>query len=166
LVCFHYSLVLVANYRLDDPAFYGWFAALAAVIFPFHSETFLPRPINWVLWSIGVEVWFSVFFPVLVAMIKKFGWRRVLVIVFTAAFSTRLVGHVFLYMAPQGQVLNVISDSVLGRLDEFVMGMPPFVARYKNDRCLLPVLFGLIGIAIAMCFGAHLSMELYWARHD
>jgi peptidoglycan/LPS O-acetylase OafA/YrhL len=40
--------------------------------FPFHSSTWVPSS-NMVLWSLGVEVWFSLSFPFLVLAIARYG---------------------------------------------------------------------------------------------
>jgi peptidoglycan/LPS O-acetylase OafA/YrhL len=54
--------------------------------------------------------------------LSRLGWRRLLPVVLVGAFGVRLGGQLF-SAAPEGQVLNFVSDSVFGRLDEFVLGM-------------------------------------------
>jgi peptidoglycan/LPS O-acetylase OafA/YrhL len=115
------SLVFMSGLQLNDRSFYFAVLAYVSVLYPFHPQTFYPAG-NWVMWSIGLEIWFSVIFPVLVFMLSRWGWRRLLPVVLVGAFGVRLSGQLF-SAAPEGQVLNFVSDSVLGRLDEFVLGM-------------------------------------------
>lgn len=159
-------LVFIADFRLDDPMFFGWFGSLATAIFLFHPDTFLPKPVYWVLWSIGIEIWFSALFPLIVLLLNKFGWRRVLITTIAMSFSIRLIGYMTLYGAPQGKILNSISDSALGRLDEFMLGMllawliarPHISGSYFSAT---RALFGAFGVAFAMfCWMAWFRLEL------
>lgn len=163
------SLVFIAEFRLDDPMFYGWFMSLAIAIFPFHPDTFLPKPVYWALWSIGIEIWFSVLFPLLVVLLNRFGWRRVFIATMAMSFSIRMIGDVLLYAAPQGIILNSFSDSVLGRMDEFMFGMllarlialSPACQRGEGLFTAQRASLGVFGIALAMyCWGAWFRLEL------
>jgi peptidoglycan/LPS O-acetylase OafA/YrhL len=158
------SLALYTDFRLEDPRLAGWLAALATATFQFSSATFMPAP-NWVLWSLAVEICFSLAFPFLLLAFRRHGWRRPLAAIVLVSLATRVTGHVVLYAAPHGGILNAISDSALGRLDEFALGM--FLAHlvanghapgtFSGRRALL----GLGGIAAAMClWGAWYRMEI------
>lgn len=147
------SLVFVSKLVMSDPKFYLAAAAYLTCLFPFHPQYFEP-PGNWVMWSLGVEVWFSVLFPLLVAAIARFGWRRVFPAVLIIALAVRIIGHVFTPPAP-GVVLNFVSDSVIGRLDEFLYGM--LAAHLYVQRRKLPawcVYAGFVAIGAAMLMWA------------
>ena len=77
---------------------------------------------NWVLWSLSVEIWFSVVFPFLLLGLRRLGCLRFLGLIMLVSLSVRLYGS-----APQfdsGNVyLNPVRDSFLGRLDEFYLGI-------------------------------------------
>lgn len=142
------SLVFVSKLAIGESDFYIAAFAYLTCLFPFHPQYFEP-PGNWVMWSLGVEVWFSVLFPALVFAVIRFGWRVVFPTVLVVALAVRLVGHVFT-PPPPGNILNFVSDSVIGRLDEFVYGM--LAAHLYVQRRSLPawcVYAGLIAIGAA-----------------
>lgn len=86
----------------------------------FSYDTFYPEA-NWVLWSLGVEIWFSVLFPAVLLLIRRTGWPSALMCMILVSTTVRIVGEC---IAPGiRQPLNFISDSVIGRLDEFAIGM-------------------------------------------
>src|SRR5689334_7390746 len=58
LVCTTFSYPASAYSK----AYYEQIFYLFSVTFPFSEANFYPTP-NWVLWSLGVEIWFSVIFP-------------------------------------------------------------------------------------------------------
>jgi peptidoglycan/LPS O-acetylase OafA/YrhL len=147
------SLVFVSGLALSDPGFYVAAGAFLTCLFPFHPDYFEP-PGNWVMWSLGVEIWFSVIFPFVVAAIARFGWRRVFPAVLLGALAIRLFGHIYTPPEP-GNILNFVSDSVLGRLDEFLYGM--LAAHLYVQRRALPgwcVYAGLVAIGAAMLMWA------------
>lgn len=116
-----FFIIFVVPLKLNYWGFYRTLFDHLTVTYVFQKETFFPVA-NWVLWSLGVEIWFSVLFPFLVFAIKRFGWPRMLVYVMLIALATRLLGRLY-YIDAARPVLNFVSDSVIGRLDEFLMGM-------------------------------------------
>lgn len=116
-------LVFYLQWNVGDWSTYGQIARYLTVTFGFSPTTFYP-PVNYVLWSLGVEIWFTVLFPVVVVVVRKFGWKYVLVAVLLMSASTRVIGQLVAEGPPRPALnLNFISDSALGRLDEFVLGM-------------------------------------------
>ena len=102
--------------------------------FNFTKETFIPQQ-NYVLWSLGIEVIFSVVFPLLVWLIIKKGMVKFCIVVFYLSFIVRLVSCFYpeYIVAPH---LNMIKDSLFGRLDDFAVGMLIchwFVANWKQN---------------------------------
>lgn len=114
------SLIFVAGYKIDSASFLGGLFLYGFVYFPFTPMTFFP-PGNWVLWSVGVEIWFSALFPVTVDGLKRLRWPLFLLLSTAASCGVRWFGHHV--TPPSTEILNYISDSVLGRLDEFAWGM-------------------------------------------
>ena len=80
-------------------------------------------PFNWVLWSLALEVWFSVLFPLLVLAINRFGFRIVVVSVALLSLGTRIMGLDEGLQLRGTDYLNPVRDSIIGRLDDFVVGM-------------------------------------------
>ena len=91
--------------------------------FVFTKAHFAPR-FNSSLWSLGIEVWVSVLFPVLIVGGKRLGARRLLLYVALLALAVRCAGVAIpAFDRPHNPYLNPLKDSALGRLDDFVVGM-------------------------------------------
>jgi len=140
---------------LDAAATQMQAVTLLTATFNFFPTTFFPRP-NWVLWSLGVEIWFSILFPLLVVGVASFGFPRVAIFVFTIALLVRIAGTYVTAVQIPGQLLNPLRDSVLGRLDDFFVGML-IAAWYTKARvgwqprratCFLLL---LLGVTISTC---------------
>ncbi|MBB6092861.1 peptidoglycan/LPS O-acetylase OafA/YrhL [Povalibacter uvarum] len=122
------SLVFMTDLQPNQPYFYKVALLYATCTYPFVPGMFYP-PGNWVMWSLGAEIWFSVLFPLVVIGVRKLGWRKGLVLALILALVVRIGGQLMIGSA--ATPLNPISDSVIGRLDEFVIGM--FAAHlYRN----------------------------------
>lgn len=146
------SLVFVSGLPLDNPKIYLVALGFLTVLFPYHPQTFFP-PGNWVMWSIGVEIWFSILFPALLIAIGRFGWRRLLPAVLLFALAVRLTGKSVVGM--ESEPLNFISDSVFGRLDEFLLGM--LAAEMYRTRRTISARWFLAGL------GMIIAAALIWA---
>jgi peptidoglycan/LPS O-acetylase OafA/YrhL len=99
-----------------------WALDFLFVTFPFRESTFMPGP-NWVLWSIGVEIWFSLLFPFAALAVKRYGFGRAFLIGIPISLVVRLVGQRYFGTRETGDILNFVSDSVFGRFDDFLFGM-------------------------------------------
>jgi len=109
------------------------------VTFPYSKAHFMP-PGNWVLWSIGVEIWFSIMFPALLILIARMGVWRYLALTLAIAFAVRYISQL------GGTIDHSISDSVFGRLDEFAYGMLGAHIYASRKRISWPV--GMIGLGL------------------
>ena len=89
-------------------------------------------PCNWVLWSLGVEIWFSLLFPLLVLLWNRFGAFRFYAFCAVIALSTRY-GVVILGEGFRFEMLDPVRDSLAGRLDDFAAGMV-VASLYANGR--------------------------------
>ena len=112
---------------------------LLTLTFNFSADTFMPE-VNFVLWSLGVEVWFSLIFPFLVASIERFGWGMVGACVFAVAITLRALGaptddSVVGHSVP---FINPLKDSIVGRLDDFFVGMALAAIHGAGFRCTSP----------------------------
>jgi len=148
-------LIFICAYQLNDQALYRNIADYAFATYIFRQETFFP-PANWVLWSLGVEVWFSVFFPFVVLAIEKYGWKKTLLTVLIISLTVRVMGRMVL-PATTRPTINWLSDSLPGRLDEFVIGMLSatlFLKRWKLARPLYQLAIGVFLVTASMTLWA------------
>jgi len=134
LLPLYYSALFVGLFvfgRLRLQSKLLWLGVTSTFLFNFTPRTFYPEP-SGVFWSLGIEVWLSLTFPLLIALWGRFGPHRVLVGACMVGLLVRVVG-VHVHAADVGDAwgFNVIRDSFAGRIDEFVVGM--FVAdRYAR----------------------------------
>jgi peptidoglycan/LPS O-acetylase OafA/YrhL len=98
------------------------FIHLIAATFNFTKATYFPA-YNLVLWSLGLEIWFSLVFPALVLLSSRFGISRVFAATACSSLAVRLWGHGHGAYYESNPVLNFVKDSFAGRLDDFVLGM-------------------------------------------
>ena len=89
--------------------------------FNFVEDLYYPQ-YNWVLWSLGLEIWFSVVFPTLVRLARLIGMGKLLCAVLLLSLATRIFGEHH-YGGSFNPQLDPLKDSFLGRLDEFVLGL-------------------------------------------
>lgn len=136
---------------------------MATVTFNFTLDEWYPR-YNWVLWSLGIEVWFSIVFPFLILAIDKFGIHKVLITTLIVALITRIIGNDEIFSI-EGPYLNPVRDSLPGRLDEFLLGM--FLCYlYTNKHELItkiqastPFVVGIVMITIASMLWDYVIIE-------
>ncbi len=123
-----------------------WFEipAYATFTFPFFRETWQPRP-NGALWSVGVEVWFSLAFPFLVLLVQRIGMARFVAGAVVVALGTRYLAYAHHLGAQNTKTLNTLGDSLLGRIDNFALGMAAATLYVRGYRGIRPA----VGLAAA-----------------
>lgn len=105
--------------------------------------------INPSLWTLMLEIWFSILFPVMLIALSRLGWVRMAVCLFTLGFVTRLAGfyngHISLH------------DSLPARLDDFFVGMilckVYFEGRLSKIKPLPMILAGGVAVTVACAMG-------------
>ena len=99
-------------------------AAYASFAFPAAVSTWFPRP-NGALWSLGIEVWFSALFPLVVVGIERLGIVSIFGLAFFVSTAMRTAAALVLPLAyfNVNRTLDFFGDSVVGRLDNFILGM-------------------------------------------
>jgi peptidoglycan/LPS O-acetylase OafA/YrhL len=120
----------------------------------FSWEYFIPK-CNGVLWSLGIELCFSLIFPFVVLAFLRIGSARATYGIIALSLAARLFA-VFT-QAPVwhgvNPYLNYVRDSVFGRLDDFAVGM--FVAHVFARRPKFTVIADgtmvLAGGAFVLC---------------
>lgn len=114
-------LFIVRRTDIYDPNFLKELLGLLTATFNFSKDTFIPQS-NYILWSLGIEIWFSILFPFLIILIKKINVYRFSIAVAILSLVTRYIAsqHPEYWLAP---FMNMIKDSLPGRLDDFMLGM-------------------------------------------
>ena len=84
------SLGLHAQFAAGSRNWYLELGGLLSTLFIFSPHGFMP-PSNIVLWSVGVEIWFSLLFPALILAIRKWGMEKVVL-------ATLAVSATFVYV--------------------------------------------------------------------
>ncbi len=103
-------------------------------VFSFTTAHFWPQ-CNTVLWSLGVEIWFCVLFPLIAFGILKLGFKRTVLACMLVALADRLLSIYLLRNNWTGDFhIAPFKDGVFGRVDDFVAGMA-VAAIYVQGRC-------------------------------
>jgi peptidoglycan/LPS O-acetylase OafA/YrhL len=142
-----------------------WGILHLTVLFPFHPKTFLPSA-NWVMWSLGLEIWFSALFPGLVWLAERYSIAKVLAASVGLGLTVRAIGYADLLPALRSaEDTYFLSNSVAGRLDDFVFGMLAaslFVKRAPGGQpAALMRLAIAAGLTIAVC-----HLWALWTRRE
>lgn len=148
LVC----VVFVYHPEPGSARFFSDAFFMGTASFNFVEDLYYPE-YNWVLWSLGLEIWFSVLFPFLVRLARRIGMGKLLVVVMLLSLATRIFGE-HQYGGSFNLQLDPIKDSLLGRLDEFLLGMALchlYVHRGRLGRptALLCCALGALGLYAA-----------------
>lgn len=85
----------------------------------FTASDFYPQ-VNQPFWSLMLEIWFSVMIPILIIAAWRFGYWRVLAVAMAVALTVRLVGTQLSFTTV---LQNPVKDSVVGRIDDFMIGV-------------------------------------------
>lgn len=165
-----YFLVVVATFALSGQFVNANEQAIREIVrcltftFPFFPDTYSPSS-NWALWSVGTEVLFSLIFPLLVAIAERIGLTRLLGYAIVFSLCVRLLRRIYypVFFGPDW----VIDALLVGRLDEFVIGM--WLARtyvtgqWPPGRRVLPlVAVALLVVAscgFSACFDKRIPVE-------
>jgi peptidoglycan/LPS O-acetylase OafA/YrhL len=121
-----YYIVVLVTMALHSKEPYGspdWcleLGALLSTLFIFSAHGFGP-PSNVVLWSVSVEIWFSLLFPVFVLLVQR--WRAPKIVV-----GTIIVCAIFAYIGYAIPIARVgyfwpFTNGIFGCCYQFILGM-------------------------------------------
>jgi peptidoglycan/LPS O-acetylase OafA/YrhL len=111
--------------------------AYATFAFPFSSALWQPR-VNGALWSVGVEVCFSLCFPFLVLLVERIGMARFVLAACALALGTRYAAYAHHLGVQNTRTLNTLADSLPGRIDNFALGMAAATLFARGARAVRP----------------------------
>lgn len=112
-------LCLALNQPPPDGAKFGAeLVSMGLVLFPFVAHGFEPY-LNPPLWSLGVEIWFSVFFPLAILALRRLGAVRLLLATLALGCASRTLG---LVLTP-GEPILPLTTGLTASLEIFGVGM-------------------------------------------
>jgi peptidoglycan/LPS O-acetylase OafA/YrhL len=119
--------------------------------------SWMPIPVLWVLWSLGVEILFSIALPAILIAMARYGfWRTLLVIMLSAfiyrCFADQLYWALTATPKTSDPRLNPLKDNIFGRVDDFVIGMA--AAKLISKRLVFSPFVPIIGILCLAIVGA------------
>jgi peptidoglycan/LPS O-acetylase OafA/YrhL len=133
--------------------------ATFSLLFNFSPRTYSPA-VNWVFWSLGLEVWFSILFPLVLMAYSRWKWGLVTVAIVALSLCVRAVGY-WLAGPSDTALQNAVSDSIIGRLDDFALGMTACHLLLTHRSMLAPFRHLLMAVGAASCL---VSMALWNVR--
>lgn len=110
---------------------------------------------NWVLWSLIVEIWFSLFFPVLLFLLQKKGYVITTLLCMFIPLGIKYFGVAYY---PQ---MNLLKHGWFCRIDDFWVGICVCKLYYDNSKIAAknPYLLFFIGLFLSV-----IAMFLYDIR--
>ncbi|MDA9444702.1 hypothetical protein XH98_37765 [Bradyrhizobium sp. CCBAU 51745] len=125
LLPLYYTVVLVtvALHAKSPAGSHAWYlelGGLLSTLFIFVPHGFMP-PSNPVLWSVGVEIWFSLLFPLLILLTARFGLRRLLLLSVVICSAFVVAGH--LIAVDRIGMFRPFVGGIFGSCYQFIFGM-------------------------------------------
>jgi len=129
--------------------------SIAGAFFAFSPHGFEPH-LNPPLWSLGVEIWFSVLFPPMILAFRRWGAARTILYATLLSLASRTLG---LTLVP-GQTIRPLAMGLTANLEIFAVGMAlaqAYVAGVRVRRPRLVTLAGVLVLALTMLAGNRLG---------
>lgn len=129
--------------------------SIAGALFAFAPHGFEPH-LNPPLWSLGVEIWFSILFPLMVLAFHRWGAVRTILATTLLSLVSRTLG---LTLVP-GQPIQPLTMGLTANLEIFAVGMALAQAYVAGIRVRWPRLVTLGGglvLALALVAGDRLG---------
>ena len=151
-----YVAILAACFILDKESLTTALGQSALLLSGVHSlipRYWMPNSL-WVLWSLGIEILFSACLPFLIWLCARWGIFRVAIAVFVFCFFYRIAGdQLYYFRHPDfgNPLINPLKDNILGRMDDFLVGMAASYCVYKRVAwaAAVPAVVALLGMYAA-----------------
>lgn len=123
LPLYYFNALFLIGFVFFPPAPIGRNLFLMATLtFPFTTDQFMPW-CNFVLWSFGIEFWFSVVFPLVLLLNRQRSIGKLCLVALAIGLATRYAAFLFLPEEYTSRRLDPIRASLPGRIDDFLIGM-------------------------------------------
>jgi peptidoglycan/LPS O-acetylase OafA/YrhL len=129
--------------------------SIAGALFTFAPHGFEPH-LNPPLWSLGVEIWFSILFPVMILAFRRWGAARTILATTLLSLLSRTAGLTL----GHGQPILPLTMGLTASLEIFAVGMAlaeAYVAGIRVRRPRLVTLAGALVLAAAILAGDRLG---------
>lgn len=150
-----FAIGCFVGYLVNHTTFSSLLLALTTASM-FTASDFYPQ-VNQPFWSLMLEIWFSVLIPILIIAAWRFGYWRVLTVAIMIALVTRIVGT----QLPFTTVLqNPVKDSVLARIDDFMIGVVVAKLYVSGQLRAVPQWLLAPGVALVVLSGLGWDLTL------
>ena len=126
-------------------------------------QSWMPAQVLWVCWSLGIEILFSLVLPLIVWTMTHAGVGRTVMAICAAAFLWRIGGDWTWYHLTPAHLdykINPLKDNIIGRLDDFVVGMAAAHLMQIGWRPHKALVFGAIAaFAITLLGWGYVAMS-------
>jgi peptidoglycan/LPS O-acetylase OafA/YrhL len=116
-------LVTVALHAKSSAGSHAWYlelGGLLSTLFIFAPHGFMP-PSNPVLWSVGVEIWFSLLFPLLLLLITRWSLEKLALVSVIVCSAFVVVGN--LIAVERVGIFRPFVGGIFGSCYQFIFGM-------------------------------------------
>ncbi|WP_247493796.1 acyltransferase [Bradyrhizobium sp. 142] len=116
-------LVTVALHAKSPAGSHSWYmelGGLLSTLFIFVPHGFMP-PSNPVLWSVGVEIWFSLLFPLLILLIARWSLERLALLSVVVCSAFVVAGN--LIAVDRIGIFRPFVGGIFGSCYQFIFGM-------------------------------------------
>jgi peptidoglycan/LPS O-acetylase OafA/YrhL len=147
-----YVVILAVCFALDRASLGEALGQSVLLLSGVHSlipRYWMPNSL-WVLWSLGIEILFSVCLPFLIWFCARWGVFRVAIALLVLCFLYRIgADQLYYFRHPDfgNPLINPLKDNILGRMDDFVVGMAASYCVYRRAwTSAVPAAFALLGL--------------------
>jgi peptidoglycan/LPS O-acetylase OafA/YrhL len=129
--------------------------SIAGALFTFAPHGFEPH-LNPPLWSLGVEIWFSILFPAMVLAFRRWGAARTILAATVLSLVSRTAGLTL----GHGEPILPLTTGLTANLEIFAVGMAlarAYVAGIRVSRPRLVTLAGALILAATIVAGERLG---------
>lgn len=153
LFAFNVFASLFIPTQVTNEMYKSAFLALSTLSAYDPTPAFFPL-INWVLWSLVVEIWFSLLFPLILLGIKKWGIYANLVFFLTFSLIFKYIG---VFYFPE---MEMMKHSWFCRIDDFFVGIFLCHMYYQKNQNVTKYAIGKLILGIFLILGAMTAFDL------
>jgi peptidoglycan/LPS O-acetylase OafA/YrhL len=160
-----YAITILLVSIIDAKTF---LSPLEALMYFTGVNSFIPKfwmPVSlWVLWSLGVEILFSIILPLISLIFRHKNVVRNVMLVALACFIYRGIADHYWFISHPGYadlLINPFKDNIFGRIDDFLIGMLcGYLLLIKNQK----IKFKQVLIGTGLLLFSFYGWSIVWAN--